>query len=496
MIIPAARAYFAVTLALMPLLAGVLLFPHRAGAQDLPSKAERVRENPHINVECGQCHKVLPEKGKTHWKDVLAGLTKDPVEICRECHLATEVNHHPIQKKTDRKLPEELPLSASGEVVCSTCHNVHLKTSRIALLRGYDTGRYNVRMDMCLDCHGESFSALNPHRVEAESEKCYTCHTTKPGAADTGSTIGLQEKLAQVCDFCHNVSEKAHPANVNPVAELPKTLPLGKGKVVNCGTCHDPHGTEGTLHFLRKNYTDFLEAGRYANPHVSGDYNSCRGCHGGVSTSKEEMRKNRRYGGDDLLICLSCHGSMDACHPILVKLGPRMKPGKGLPLSADGKITCLTCHYPMAAPGKRIDLRERKPGDLSNTICFRCHDKADLAGRNPHSAMTDKDSCRFCHDTMTDPTNEEASRVSFISNTRMICLRCHAQDFHPMGVNHMVAPKMTVPEPFRLDGKGRLTCTTCHNPHIEARRTDGGGAKKRFIVDEEGMVLCSRCHRR
>ncbi len=455
-----------------------------------------IRENPHGKLECVHCHKRVPDKGKTPWKEVLAGLVKEPVELCRECHLASEVNHHPVQKKTERNLPEGLPLSVTGDVVCSTCHDVHLKTSRVALLRGFDTGRYNVRMDMCLDCHGQNFSTLNPHRVEAESEKCYTCHATKPGAGDTASTIVLQERIVQICNFCHNVGEKAHPQNVNPLSVLPRGLPRAKGGEVDCGTCHDPHGTESTVHFLRKTYTEFLEAGRYINPHNSGDFSGCRGCHMDISTKKEEMRKNRRYGGDDLLICLSCHGSMDSCHPILVKLGAGMRPGSALPLSTDGKITCLTCHNPMPAAGKGLELRERKPGDPSNAICFRCHDKADLAGRNPHSAMTDRESCRFCHDTMTDPTNEEASRVSFISNTRLICLRCHAQQNHPMGVDHMVRPKMEIPEPFRLDNKGRISCTTCHNPHIEARATEGRGRKKRFVVEDDGKVLCSRCHRR
>lgn len=475
----------------------LFLLPAAASAEEAATRHAAERKNPHTDIECLHCHRVVPVKGKSSWKEILAGLAKDPVDLCRECHLATEVQHHPVQTKTERKLPEGLPLSGSGEVVCSTCHDVHLKTSKMALLRGYDTGRYNVRMDMCLDCHGTAFSVLNPHRVEAESEKCYTCHVAKPGAGDTQTTVVLQEKIEQICDFCHNVSEKAHPQNVNPFITLPQSLPRGKNGSINCGTCHDPHGTEATLHFLRKTYVEFLEAGRYTNPHVAGDYNSCRGCHTGISTKKEEMRKNRRYRGDDLLICLSCHGSMDSCHPILVKLGPGMRPGSGLPMSADGKITCLTCHNPMPSSGKGLEIRERKPGDARNAICFRCHDKADLTGRNPHSAMSDRESCRFCHDTMTDPTNEEASRVSFISNTRLICLRCHSQENHPMGVDHMVHPKMDIPEPFRLDEKGRITCTTCHNPHIQAKgQEEEAGRTKRFIVEDDGRILCVRCHKK
>jgi hypothetical protein len=455
-----------------------------------------VRENPHVGIECSQCHVKVPEKGKTPWAEVMSGLVKDPVEICRECHSAAEVDHHPVQRKTGRKLPDGLPAGAAGEVVCSTCHDVHLKVSRIYLLRGYDTGRYAVRMDMCLDCHGESFSALNPHRVDAESEKCYTCHSSKPKAGDSAATVALQEKITQICNFCHNVKAKAHPQNVNPLSVLPKVLPRSSKGEVNCGTCHDPHGTGTTLHFLREKYVGFLEAGRDINPHPGKDYASCRGCHAVISTKKEEMRKNRLYGGDDLLICLSCHGSMDACHPILVKVPPSMAKVVTLPLTAEGKITCLTCHNPMPPSGTGVTLRDRKAGDATNAICFRCHNKADLGEKNPHSTMSDKESCKFCHDTMTDPSNEERARVSFISNTRLICLRCHAQDYHPMGINHMVAPKMTVPDPFRLDGKGKVTCTTCHNPHIEARTSEAGGKKHRFVADISAQGICSHCHRR
>ena len=58
---------------------------------------------------------------------------------------------------------------------------------------------------------------------------------------------------------------------------------------------------------------------------------------------------------------------------------------------------------------------------------------------------------------MSDPKNEEAARVSFISNTRLICLRCHPQDRHPTNADHMVLPKMKVPDLFKMDAKGKIT---------------------------------------
>ncbi len=464
-----------------------------ARAADTTAASAGARENPHTAMKCEDCHLRIPEKGRADRGLTPDFLTKDPVALCRDCHAFAEASHHPVVKKAGRELPSGLPLGAGGEVICSTCHDVHLKGGATALLRGFDTGRYAVRMDMCLDCHGGNFSVINPHKAEAQSRRCYTCHVGDPGADN--ASVTLREDLIATCDFCHNVAVKAHPLNVDPGRKLPDSLPRGKKGEIMCGTCHDPHGGDLSIHFLRPRYVDFLESGRYANPHGKNDYASCMGCHREMATNDESMRNNLRYGGDHLQICVSCHGGMDACHPILVRLLPGMKPGRDLALSAKGQIVCTTCHDPAPKGGSGVAMRGRTPGQPVNAICFRCHDKGDLSGRNPHATMTDRNTCKFCHDTMTDPSDEEAARVSFISNTRLICLRCHAQTGHPAGKDHMVVPKSVLPAAFKLDGKGKMTCTTCHNPHLELMAAEGS-KQHRYVVDAEGMSLCSICHRR
>src|SRR5512139_1393387 len=164
-------------------------------------EGQGIRRNPHRDLDCAECHVKVPRKGETPPKEVLAGLSKPPVDLCRGCHSAAESSHHPVVKATERRLPKDLPLSVSGEVICSTCHDVHQEKAVSYLLRGYDTGRYFVRMDMCLDCHGENFSAINPHNALAESAKCGTCHLGKPGVSDAGGTARLQENLERICDF-------------------------------------------------------------------------------------------------------------------------------------------------------------------------------------------------------------------------------------------------------------------------------------------------------
>ncbi len=478
----------AIVLAALALAAGPNAWPAAS-----PGVAGSGEGNPHAEMACAECHSRIPEKGTGNAGRPIDFLTKDPVQLCRDCHLVADAHHHPVVKSAGRRLPGGLPLGARGEVICSTCHDVHLKGAPAALLRGFDTGRYAVRMDMCLDCHGEIFSAINPHQAETRSQKCYTCHAGVAAADNT--PVALREDLIKTCDFCHAVASKAHPLNVDPLQKLPDSLPRDRKGKVMCGTCHDPHGGDAALHFLRTRYVDFLESGRYANPHGKNDYGSCLGCHREMATGDEGMRRNLRYGGDDLQICLSCHGGMDLCHPILVRLLPGMKPGPGLALSAEGKIKCTTCHDPSPKGASGVAMRGREPGQPVNAICFRCHNEFDLSGRNPHATMSDRSTCGFCHDTMTDPTNEEAARVSFISNTRLICLRCHAQTGHPAGADHMVLPRSVLPAAFKLDGKGKITCTTCHNPHLES--TGAPGAKRhRYVVEVDGISLCSICHRR
>ncbi len=473
------------------IVAALLLSAGRAPAGNAVFPTGAGKPNPHAAFACAECHKTVPMRGSTMRPDILKGLAAEPVALCKGCHEKTDENHHPVRSSKERRIPEGLPVSKEGDITCSTCHDLHAAGGIPSLLRGFDNGLYQVRMDMCLDCHGKQFGEINPHKVGGEREKCYTCHPTIPVPRDEGGEVVLQADLAHVCNFCHNVAQKGHPLNVDPAKVLPPSLPTGKGKTVMCGTCHDPHGTETTIHFLRAAYVEHLEAGRYANPHGAVDYVSCQGCHTAISSRKEEMRRNIRYGGDDILLCLSCHGAMDSCHPILVKPGKGMDVA-GLPLSADGKIKCTTCHDPMPPQEKGVGLRGRAAGDSSNTFCFRCHEKSDLAGRNPHHTMSDRSTCKFCHDTMTDPRNDEAARVSFISNTRLICLRCHAQSDHPSNANHMVRPKMSIPEPLKLDGKGKVTCTTCHNPHIETEKKSG----HRYAVEADEQSICRFCHRR
>ncbi|RMG60077.1 MAG: hypothetical protein D6713_03955 [Deltaproteobacteria bacterium] len=443
---------------------------------------------PHAEAGCRDCH--TPEfPDATKEKPRLLG---GPVSACQACHGKDETSHHPVWVTPKGKGKKFFLWGEKQSVVCTTCHEIHQKVPAPGLLRGFPEGKYSVRLDLCIDCHGETFFEINPHSGKVEGESCLTCHESIPGEEDTATDVKVREKTIEVCDFCHNVKEKSHPENVASLERIPANLPRDSSGNVTCGTCHDPHGTAETLFFLRKRYIEHLEMSRYEYPHGLENARNCKGCHIDVETDKKKMRENLRFGGDTLRICLSCHGAMDSCHPVLMKPPPGMNEGAGLPLSKDGKIICTTCHDPMPDKGGGVLLRVAGREGNIHDLCRKCHEILELASLNPHSSMDDRGTCRFCHDILTETDNPELMKTSFISNPRLVCLRCHGKSNHPGGVSHLVTPSRPLPPEMETDARGRITCTTCHKPHIDTTGKEEN--PEIFVINAPSSSLCSACH--
>ncbi len=90
----------------------------------------------------------------------------------------------------------------------------------------------------------------------------------------------------------------------------------------------------------------------------------CGYCH--VSGGKEKAGKLKAPLSG---LCLECHPDRKSPDEHVVDVVPPMNVA-GLPLSADGKMTCVTCHDPHEKSGFPTLLRV-EPSDL----CFRCHFK-------------------------------------------------------------------------------------------------------------------------
>jgi len=137
-------------------------------------------------------------------------------------------------------------------------------------------------------------------------------------------------------------------------------------------------------------------------------------------------------------------------------------------------------------------LRGGEPGSRT-AVCFQCHAKEQWAGRNPHQeAAQKKTGCTLCHVKQPVWGQDRAGTVSFIADINIICLACHDRGDHPGGVRHTVtltAAMPAVPELLPLGTGRRITCATCHNPHIDLR----GGHELRGI--KEPTAFCLRCHK-
>ncbi|MBN1956896.1 MAG: hypothetical protein JXQ81_03260 [Desulfuromonadales bacterium] len=91
--------------------------------------------------------------------------------------------------------------------------------------------------------------------------------------------------------------------------------------------------------------------------------------------------------------------------------------------------------------------------------------------------------CESCH--LSQPQAGEPGR--FARSISFLCLECHnvpRDNSHPIGI----VPSMPVPDGFRLDWSGKMTCVTCHDPHASA-------ANQYLRTEARGRDFCSLCHR-
>lgn len=104
--------------------------------------------------------------------------------------------------------------------------------------------------------------------------------------------------------------------------------------------------------------------------------------------------------------------------------------------------------------------------------------------RNPHDFV---EQCETCHLTVPQKAGEE---LLFNYDIDYVCNYCHeipGKNSHP---SEMV-PSMPMPSGFPLDWQGRMTCATCHDPHLENWGVNrallrGGGVT--------GRLFCALCH--
>ena len=431
---------------------------------------------------------------------------------------------------------------------CAICHYRWVETffveGRGTDLVEYQSEKVVATPDMCFSCHDGSIRDSRAklgdglgHKINKEPPRqmkipqifpldekgrmqCSTCHTAHgvQGGPGSGETIFMRtsNKDSAMCRMCHPAADGGMAAGNHPAGNMERRVPeklvslgaLGGGKKnqIICQTCHVAHGSP---------YESFL---------IDGAGNSA--------------------------LCLDCHedknifgprGERKPLHVINVPPQKAKIPTELLQQGAKtgyrGSIICLTCHK--VHNNKRQEQFLLVMGNEKSSLCLTCHvDKQYLANSRhnlSHSAPGEKNLqgktateggiCSPCH-LPHKPARSLSGKEDF---TSQLCLSCHSQGnvgdkvmprgythpltvspFEPKEENPLVTTadaekgKLALPLFNRYnvqDENGKVTCSTCHEPHglpansTKRQATKGGeGGEFNPLLREQSPDLCRQCH--
>jgi len=247
----------------------------------------------------------------------------------------------------------------------------------------------------------------------------------------------------------------------------------------------------------------------YNNPH-----SDCLVCHMPGNTKESPVQSALK--ADPSSLCEGCHQYAQNHHP--VNFIPEKPVGGQFPLY-EGRVGCLTCHEIHGGPEHKGAQRLLRGGPYADrrTICFQCHEFEDFAKINPHDMLDSSGNvrqekgrpvCLLCHSINPDPAVDMTENVRFRADIGFLCWRCHP----PMpGIffsqHFLVKPSaetlrnISETEERRLVilplvPRGRITCSTCHNPHqtgVIQREAAAKGSDTRSKLRLPS--LCFGCHR-
>jgi hypothetical protein len=251
------------------------------------------------------------------------------------------------------------------------------------------------------------------------------------------------------------------------------------------------------------------EVHSYDNPHTM-----CARCHG--SNEPDSEAPLFQPGVESSMVCRDCHKYAGKHHP--VDFVPAATATGSLPLYR-GRVSCLTCHQIHGGP-----LKEGTPGLLRGgpyadrrAICFICHRPEQYAEINPHlmrdaagkiAVVNGKPVCQICHTNVPAPLKDREATVTFVADIGFLCWRCHPPMPGSFLQKHFLksltyemlhyTKRPDVQEKFilPLGSGGRITCSTCHNPHqkgVIAYEPAAAGADSPNKI--RNANLCEACHK-
>lgn len=247
---------------------------------------------------------------------------------------------------------------------------------------------------------------------------------------------------------------------------------------------------------------------------------TCSSCHTDNPSKGRPALKNKENPSDR---CRDCHkyftdGDHHPYDPDAELVGEKCAVvDPEFPLF-DGKMECLTCHQihtrDTYSSSTKYFLRGG-PYPERRDICFKCHKKELYKSFEPHKEMIGKnnelnrDTCLICHAVVPNPKVDRNKDVKFRASIAFLCWRCHPPmiaeflDKHflkkptPNTLENMQKGEMEYGIIMPLDFRGRLTCSTCHNPHQPGvmkyeLAKKGAGERKRLRLQAQN--ICAICH--
>ena len=244
---------------------------------------------------------------------------------------------------------------------------------------------------------------------------------------------------------------------------------------------------------------------------------SCNTCHDGSASLQNTALKSPDKPS---LLCKECHFyEVDSDHhPTSMKpgiLGASAVISESFKLY-NNKMECLTCH-----------VMHRNEGDLSREryflvggpyakrkdICKSCHQSNKYINVNPHSNYADignesRDKftgkeCLVCH----YPSNGKSysQDPSLRASDAFMCWKCHKVMQGDFLSRHYLLKEISEDEDMtyegleaeadpnlHLDPFGRITCSTCHDPHrpYDANKKERTSGR----IPMRSKKICSNCH--
>lgn len=223
-----------------------------------------------------------------------------------------------------------------GELPCATCHGdatKHMNTQGgKGTLRSVSEMSPSETSEMCLSCHektgAQSHIRMSEHAMAGVS--CITCHDVHPGDdAKAERNLGGRSSMIRgeqkdLCISCHT--------NIGAQFSMPTHHRVKEG-VVECTSCHNPHGTVEKNQLLADSKENCVKChedkrGPFTFEHNASAIDGCLGCHQPHGSSGPHLLKAR----DSRTLCISCHS---------IEMGKGIPHGR-LGLQATGD--CTRCH--------------------------------------------------------------------------------------------------------------------------------------------------------